>query len=77
MPPKSWYWTYFHRGEKHYQQNQTNPEAFCRGCVANKTSELSHADAEAVGSGASIASMRSPEGLFKDGEHFSIYSRTN
>jgi hypothetical protein len=33
---------------------------------------MKHADAEAVGSGASVAVMRTPEDLFKDGEHFSI-----
>jgi hypothetical protein len=71
---KSWYWLHFYHGEKHYQQNKTNPEAYCRGCIANKISELRCADAEAVGSGASMAVIRAPEDLFKDGEHLSIYA---
>lgn len=66
MPPKSWVWDEFEKGNDRYKTNQSHWNAYCKACIQARIRQLRVADLEAAEEGL-ITSQRDEKALYAAG----------
>lgn len=67
MPPKSWVWDEFEKGNDRYKTNQSHYNAYCKACIQARIRQLRASDLEAIEDGL-ITSRRDEKALYSAGE---------